>query len=86
MTSKFNRLKSLAFGLLALLFSAGMILSCTGQSGNADGAETEAVDEAAGEEHPAEESSDEHPSQEEESSEHPSDTTASEEGEHPDSE
>jgi hypothetical protein len=84
MTSKFNRLKSVAFGLLALLFSAGMVLSCTGQSGNADGAETEAVDEAAGEEHPAEESTDEHPS--EESSEHPSDSTESGEGEHPDSE
>jgi hypothetical protein len=81
MISMLKQLRSVAFGLLALFFSAGMILSsCTGQTGNADGAETEAVDEAAGEEHPSEESTDEHPS--EESSEHPSDTTAAE-GEHP---
>ena len=81
MISLVKQLRTVAFGLLVFFFSAGIILSsCTGQSGNSDGAETEAVDEAAGEEHPAEESSDEHPS--EESSEHPSDTTAAE-GEHP---
>ena len=89
MNTFLNNLKSLAFGLIVLLFAAGMTLSaCSGQQ-SGEATETEEVEQEATEssEHPSDDAAEEgeHPSDDaEEESEHPSDSTASEEGEHPD--